>query len=93
VLSPGELEGVQLLPLERGLFVGPPTHLWLEPPPCGGARALLGPKLPSRLRELLFDLRPREIAADGGVRDAVVSRKLAERLAGRAAADQLRVGN
>ncbi len=68
VLSRGELEGVQLFPLERGLFVGPPSHL------SGSsrrhaearARALLSPKLP-RLRELLFDLRPREIAADGGV--------------------------
>ena len=45
------------------------------------------------LRELGFDLRPREIAADGGVRDAVVACELPERLAGRAAANQLRVGN
>ena len=53
---------------------------------------MLGPKLPPRLRELGFDLRPREIAADGGVRDAVVACELPERLAGRAAANQLRVG-
>jgi hypothetical protein len=55
--------------------------------------ALLGPKLPPRLRELGFDLRPREISAYGGVRDAVVACELPQRLAGRAAADQPRVGN
>jgi hypothetical protein len=54
---------------------------------------LLGPKLPPRLRELLFDLRPHEIAAEGRVRDDVVGCELPQRLAGRAAANQLRVGN
>jgi hypothetical protein len=54
---------------------------------------LLGPKLPPRLGELGFDLRPHEIAAEGRVRDAVVACELPQRLAGRAAANQLRVGN
>ncbi|MDP9278236.1 MAG: hypothetical protein M3P00_02340 [Gemmatimonadota bacterium] len=78
VLSPGELEAFLLLPLARGLFVRPPSHLWLEAPPFGGARGLLGPKLPPRLGELGFDLRPREIAAERCVRDAV-TRPYAER--------------
>ena len=73
MLSPGELEAFLLLPLARGLCVRPPSHLWLEPPPCGAARGLLGPKLPPRPRELGFHLWPREMAADGRVRDAVVS--------------------
>src|SRR5207244_1774766 len=35
VLSPVELEAFLPLPLDRGLFVGPPPHLLLEPPEGG----------------------------------------------------------
>jgi hypothetical protein len=47
VLSPGELEAFLLLPLARGLFVRPPSHLWLEPPRQQdrlGQRAGMSPK-------------------------------------------------
>jgi hypothetical protein len=59
----------------------------------GGARSLLGSKLVRGLAELRLDLGPREEAAERAVRDVVVGGERLQRLAGRPAPKQLRVGD
>jgi hypothetical protein len=87
---------VLLFVLGRELLLGPPAYLLLEPPldrATGRKYPLVGPKLLHGLPELRFHLRPGEIAAQRRVRNPVVAGELAQRRAGRAAANQLLVGN
>jgi hypothetical protein len=85
-----------ILALARGLLPGLPAHLLFEPPlgrAAGRCDSLLSPQLLRSLPELLRDLRPLEIAAERRVLDVVVGSELPQRLAGRPAPNQLRVGN
>ncbi len=66
-----------------GPLLGPPARL-------GGS--LLGPDELLGSLQLLDDRWPSEVAAEGGVRDAVITRELAQRRSGRPAAQQLGVG-
>lgn len=68
--------------LTLGLLLRPPARL---------RGALLGPDQLLGQLQLLDHLWPPEVATEGGMRDAVVTRQLAQRLSGRPAAQQLAV--
>ena len=59
----------------------------------GGVCSLFGAELLGGLAELVCDFGVGEEAGEGGVRDGVVGGEAAQRLAARAAAEQLRVGD
>jgi hypothetical protein len=88
-LARGSAGTARLLTLGRGLLLGHPAHLSLEPP----LGPLLGAPLLRGLSELLSDLGSLEVAAEGRVGDVVVAGELSQRLTGRPAPEQLRVGN
>ncbi len=77
-------------------IVSPLAHLLFEPP-LGGAAGpklpLLASKLHPRLFELLFHLRPAEIAAERRVRHVIIAGQIAQRFARRPTPNQRLVDN